>query len=83
MVHPKALLIPCTLFTLLVASVASAQPAASADDLEYRFDDDALLGEHLRADGDVIRLRTRPARTLLLRPRTQFIDELNKSVENL
>jgi hypothetical protein len=82
MIRPQTLLVASVLFTL-IGSTAWAQPAASADDLVYRFEDDALLGDHLSSEGDVIRLRTRPARTLLLRPRTQFISELNKSVENL
>ncbi len=67
----------------LICSTARAQSEGGTENLFYQFGDDALLGEQLSADGDLIRLRARPARTLLLRPRTQFVGELLKSVEHL
>ncbi len=67
---------------LLLATTAQAQPA-DEQPIEYIFEDDDLLGDAFFSDGDLIRLRVGPARTLLLRPRTQFVRELLKSVEDL
>ena len=70
-----------------LARATETEPAATttteADGYGYRFKDD-LLGAGLMNPSDprihVVKLA---ARTLLIRPRTQFISEMLKSVENL
>jgi hypothetical protein len=49
----------------------------------YEFDDDALDAIPQGARGARIRVRPMGKRTLLIRPRTHFINELFKSAENL
>jgi hypothetical protein len=66
--------------TLLVSSVAQAEEAG---DYEYQFEAEFLDGKLLHGDGPRIVARPRPARTLLIRPRTSFTRELLKSIEHL
>jgi len=47
-----------------------------------RFDDEQLLGRELSASGDIYRLRPKAQRVTLIRPRTGFVTELTKSVED-
>jgi hypothetical protein len=47
-----------------------------------RFDDEQLLGSELSASGDIFRLRPQAKRVTLIRPRTAFITELTKSLED-
>jgi len=71
----------------LVALTAFA-PLASADppkkqDYEYKFTDDNLLGDSMGTAGAKIHVRKVGFRERLLRPRTQFVQEMLKSVENM
>jgi hypothetical protein len=69
---------------LVFAKPASAQPTPPAsDDLLYEFEDDDLLADAFGSEGDWVRLRPGSVRTLLLRPRTQFVAELLVSIEHL
>ncbi|HEX2736153.1 MAG TPA: hypothetical protein VHM70_31345 [Polyangiaceae bacterium] len=79
----KALFALLSLTLSLSSSLAWAQTPRDDADTFYRFDDDDLLAQAFGADGDVVRVRLGPARTLLIRPRTQFVAELLKSVERL
>jgi hypothetical protein len=56
---------------------------SGAGDYEYSFVDDDLLGSTLGNSGDIFRGRAGFHRVLLLRPRTAFVVQLFKSVENL
>jgi len=49
----------------------------------YTFSDDALLGNDLGGQSGIIKVRPVGVRDRLIRPRTQFIAEMLKSVENL
>ena len=74
--------------------VASAQvketpaPAAGGGDKEkegygYEFDDDPLAAGGFGPNDATIHVRARAPRTTLIRPRTSFVPEMLKSVENL
>jgi hypothetical protein len=83
---------------LLLASSAFAQggakPAAGAapaagggggkeDGYGYEFSDDPLSAGGFGPNDATIRVRPGPVRTTLIRPRTSFVPEMLKSVENL
>ncbi len=76
------------LATFMVAGGVFAQPAAKdtageKDGYGYEFDDDPLSAGGFGPNDATIRVRPRAARTTLIRPRIQFVDEMLKSVENL
>ena len=52
-------------------------------DLTYEFFDDPLAADGIAPTGGDIRVVTRQIRTLLIRPRTQFVTQMLKSVEDL
>ncbi len=84
---------------LLVASASMAQgagvsgtsgggkaAAAGGDSKEgygYEFSDDPLSAGGFGPNDATIRVRPGPVRTTLIRPRTSFVPEMLKSVENL
>jgi hypothetical protein len=73
---------------LLVASVAAAQAKAGGggkkeDGYGYEFSDDPLNAGGFGPTDATIRVRPGPVRTTLIRPRTSFVPEMLKSVENL
>jgi hypothetical protein len=70
------------------AALAQDKAAAAAggdkgDGYGYEFDDDPLAAGGFGPNDATIRVRPRAARTTLIRPRIQFVDEMLKSVENL
>jgi hypothetical protein len=72
----------------LAAGVASAQQkditeSKTDDGYGYSFDDDPLNAGGFGPNDATIRVRARAARTTLIRPRTSFVPEMLKSVENL
>ncbi|HTN88211.1 MAG TPA: hypothetical protein VL242_31240 [Sorangium sp.] len=75
----------------VVASTAIAQEAAPAgggggkkeDGYGYEFSDDPLNAGGFGPNDATIRVRPGPVRTTLIRPRTSFVPEMLKSVENL
>ena len=76
---------------LLLSAEAFAQsaaaPAASGDakggDYGYKFEDDPLSAGGFGPNDATIRVRPGPVRTTLIRPRTSFVPEMLKSVENI
>jgi hypothetical protein len=81
---------------LLLSGVASAQAAAGGapaaapggggdkkDGYGYEFTDDPLNAGGFGPNDATIRVRPGPVRTTLIRPRTSFVPEMLKSVENL
>jgi hypothetical protein len=75
---------------LLVSSFAFAQGAAPGKDASkkdggygYEFSDDPLNAGGFGPQDATIRVRPGPVRTTLIRPRTSFVPEMLKSVENL
>jgi len=90
--------IPLSILTALslvaVAGAASAQAAAAGgaapaaggkggDGYGYEFTDDPLNAGGFGPNDATIRVRPGPVRTTLIRPRTSFVPEMLKSVENL
>lgn len=73
---------------LLVASSVFAQDQGvkTTDTKEgygYNFTDDPLSAGGFGPNDATIRVRPGPVRTTLIRPRTSFVPEMLKSVENL
>lgn len=72
---------------LSLTTAASAQgvteTAASDDGYGYEFEDDPLSAGGFGPNDSRIRVRRGAQRSTLIKPRTQFISELLKSVENL
>jgi hypothetical protein len=82
------------LAVVLVSGIAAAQqpagPAAAPggggekkDGYGYEFSDDPLNAGGFGPNDATIRVRPGPVRTTLIRPRTSFVNEMLKSVENL
>ncbi|MCA9585438.1 MAG: hypothetical protein KC657_08780 [Myxococcales bacterium] len=87
-------LVGCTLFLVPAASFAQdaapggapkATPAAGGKEegYGYEFSDDPLAAGGFGPNDATIRVRPGPVRTTLIRPRTSFVPEMLKSVENL
>jgi hypothetical protein len=71
------------LTAFLASGAALAQDKEKGDGYGYEFDDDPLSAGGFGPNDATIRVRPRAARTTLIRPRIQFVDEMLKSVENL
>jgi hypothetical protein len=76
--------------SLLSAAQSYAQDAAPAapasggtGDYGYKFEDDPLAAGGFGPSDATIRVRPGPVRTTLIRPRTSFVPEMLKSVENI
>jgi hypothetical protein len=77
--------------TLLLAAPAFAQEEKAAAGGEkgggegygYEFEDDPLNAGGFGPNDATIKVRARAARTTLIRPRTSFVPEMLKSVENI
>ena len=70
------------------AAAPGAAPAAGAKpegggDYGYKFEDDPLSAGGFGPADATIRVRPGPVRTTLIRPRTSFVPEMLKSVENI
>lgn len=68
---------------LVVLSFGTTALAQDDEGYGYEFDDDPLNAGGFGPNDATIRVRPGAARTLLIRPRTQFVDEMLLSVENL
>jgi hypothetical protein len=74
---------------LLVTADAFAQAAKPSgggkegEGYGYEFSDDPLSAGGFGPNDATIRVRPGPVRTTLIRPRTSFVPEMLKSVENL
>jgi len=73
------------LATLLVSPSVFAQAKSSDSDggYGYEFSDDPLNAGGFGPSDATIRVRPTAARTTLIRPRTSFVPEMLKSVENI
>ncbi|HSC88727.1 MAG TPA: hypothetical protein VLC09_15705 [Polyangiaceae bacterium] len=65
------------------AFAQGAKESSSGDGYGYEFDDDPLSAGGFGPNDSRIRVRRGAQRSTLIKPRTQFITELLKSVENL
>ena len=83
------LLAGLSVFMLAAGALAQedAAPAAGGDKggegYGYEFDDDPLSAGGFGPNDATIKVRPKAARTTLIRPRTHFIPEMLKSVENI
>ena len=69
---------------LTLPTIASAQSARKEQDQQVIFDDDLLDAALSTPFGDPLFAgHLPPARTLLIRPRTNFVAELYKSIEQI
>jgi hypothetical protein len=76
---------------LLVTAQSFAQEATGSaagggqgnGDYGYKFEDDPLAAGGFGPSDATIRVRPGPVRTTLIRPRTSFVPEMLKSVENI
>ena len=75
---------------MLIGSTAFAQVKATEGDTKdgkggygYEFSDDPLAAGGFGPGDATIKVRPGPVRTTLIRPRTSFVPEMLKSVENL
>lgn len=73
--------------SVFAQGAAGAKPAAGGGGKEegygYEFSDDPLAAGGFGPSDATIRVRPGPVRTTLIRPRTSFVPEMLKSVENL
>ncbi|MGD0529658.1 MAG: hypothetical protein ABSE49_31265 [Polyangiaceae bacterium] len=81
-----------SLVLLSAQSFAQDAPAAGGaaggkpeggGDYGYKFEDDPLSAGGFGPSDATIRVRPGPVRTTLIRPRTSFVPEMLKSVENI
>jgi hypothetical protein len=63
-------------------AAAGAKPEGGGD-YGYKFEDDPLSAGGFGPADATIRVRPGPVRTTLIRPRTSFVPEMLKSVENI
>jgi hypothetical protein len=87
-------LVAASLVLFSVSSFAQDAPAAAGGagagkdsgnggDYGYKFEDDPLSAGGFGPADATIRVRPGPVRTTLIRPRTSFVPEMLKSVENI
>lgn len=74
----------CVVFAVVsTASAKDVKESAADDGYGYEFEDDPLNAGGFGPNDSRIRVRRGAQRSTLIKPRTQFITELLKSVENL
>jgi hypothetical protein len=83
----RSFIIPLLALSCTVSSFAAGQEPprgkSPSRDQHYEFEDDPLAGVGLEDRGQRIRVRPGGGRVRLIRPRTHFIVELTRAVENL
>lgn len=80
---PAALLASLTIGLFSTAALAEDKKQQKSQDYGYTFSDDALLGNDLQGQTGIIKVRPVGVRDRLIRPRTQFIAEMFKSIEHI
>ena len=78
-----AWLVASAAFAQDVKETPAGQEAGGAEGYGYEFDDDPLSAGGFGPSDATIKVRPKAARTTLIRPRTHFIPEMLKSVENI
>lgn len=76
-----AALLALTLTSTAFADVERSTYGKDGD--VHVFKDDPLAAGVSMANGEIIKIRPHAARTTLIRPRTSFVPEMLKSVENM
>ena len=77
------LLLSAQSFAQDAAGGAGAAGGGDKGDYGYKFEDDPLSAGGFGPSDATIRVRPGPVRTTLIRPRTSFVPEMLKSVENI
>ena len=77
------LMFSATSFAQDAAGAAGAAGGDKSGDYGYKFEDDPLSAGGFGPADATIRVRPGPVRTTLIRPRTSFVPEMLKSVENI
>jgi len=77
-----AVAVGCAALSLTPAAFAQDE-GGDGEGYGYSFDDDQLNAGGFGPNDATIRVRPKAARTTLIRPRTSFVPEMLKSVENL
>ena len=80
---PNTPIIPGVAALSTKEAVDLAKAAKKEDGYGYEFADDPLAAGGFGPNDATIRVRPGPVRTTLIRPRTSFVPEMLKSVENL
>lgn len=62
---------------------AATTAGSGGEGYGYKFEDDPLAAGGFGPSDATIRVRPGPVRTTLIRPRTSFVPEMLKSVENI
>lgn len=83
MTIPAALIASLTLGLFSSAALAEDKKQPKSEDYGYEFKDDSLLGNDLKGQTGIIKVRPTGTRQQLIRPRTQFIAEMFKSIEHI
>lgn len=83
MTIPAALIASMTIGLFSTAALAEDKKQQKSQDYGYEFKDDALLGNDLQGQTGLIKVRPTGTRDRLIRPRTQFIAEMFKSIEHI
>jgi hypothetical protein len=83
MTIPAALIASLTIGLFSTAALAENKKQPKSEDYGYTFTDDALLGNDLQGQTGIIKVRPTGTRDRLVRPRTQFVNEMLKSIENI
>ena len=78
-----ALAVGIAAFVVTPAALAQVKDSKTDEGYGYEFDDDPLNAGGFGPSDATIRVRPRAARTTLIRPRTSFVPEMLKSVENI
>ena len=80
----KTLGLVAATLVFFTASSAFAQEASDSEEgYGYEFADDPLTAGGFGPNDATIRVRPGPVRRTLIRPRTSFVPEMLKSVENI
>jgi hypothetical protein len=83
MTIPAALIATLTIGLFSTSALAEDKKAQKSQDYGYTFTDDSLLGNDLQGQTGIIKVRPTGTRDRLIRPRTQFIAEMFKSIEHI
>ena len=88
-VRLRVVAVAAGLSVFLMASASFAQAAKETaggggdEGYGYQFEDDPLAAGGFGPNDATIKVRPKAARTTLIRPRTTFVPEMLKSVENI
>jgi hypothetical protein len=77
------MLLASSAFAQAAKETAAGAEAGGGEGYGYEFEDDPLAAGGFGPNDATIKVRPKAARTTLIRPRTSFVPEMLKSVENI